>query len=452
MKGGNGIVERESVNKNLGCEKRKKMKTKNKMIALVEIAIMLCSVFLVAIPAIATEQTMQEVSASTITTASEDDYVLEIYGNANEDDTIDMRDLTYVKLIFFGKKPETELANAKYDGEINPLDFIQIKLVIVDKEKELTIVDSANRIVTLRMPIETIVVTDDNQAEFIRLLGVERKVVGIERSIPDRGYFPVMSDKPDIGNQWSGLNYELIAELNPDVAIMLGRPAPMEPVIKILNEIGVKAVCVDTIDFDKRANVIMLLGYILGKEDRAGEYIEWRGDRLSIIRERLKDLDEEDKPKTLFKDTDFRGVFGKDFTMSKTLEMAGMRNICPGRTMEVDPEWIIINNPDIILLGDWKSEYVGYKITSPVKASEDIKEETENPEFERIIAVKNGDVYEIEYMLPGTRGDIGVLYLAKIAHPLKFEDLDPVEIHKEYFEKWLRVDYQGIFFYPHSWE
>jgi iron complex transport system substrate-binding protein len=27
---------------------------------------------------------------------------LEIYGNANEDDTIDMRDLTYVKLIFFG--------------------------------------------------------------------------------------------------------------------------------------------------------------------------------------------------------------------------------------------------------------------------------------------------------------------------------------------------------------
>jgi hypothetical protein len=107
------------------------MKTKNKQLAVVEIAIVLCSVFLVAIPAIATEQTMQEVSACTVTTASEDDYVLGIYGNANEDDTIDMRDLTYVKLIFFGKKPETELADAKYDGKINPLDFIQIKLIIV---------------------------------------------------------------------------------------------------------------------------------------------------------------------------------------------------------------------------------------------------------------------------------------------------------------------------------
>ncbi|MCK4735321.1 MAG: hypothetical protein KAT65_22905, partial [Methanophagales archaeon] len=60
------------------------MKTKNssfgkaflskKRFALVEIAIVLCSVFLVALPTIAAEQT-------TIASASEDDFVLGIYGN-----------------------------------------------------------------------------------------------------------------------------------------------------------------------------------------------------------------------------------------------------------------------------------------------------------------------------------------------------------------------------------
>ncbi|MCK4731904.1 MAG: hypothetical protein KAT65_05535, partial [Methanophagales archaeon] len=64
------------------------MKTKNKQIALVEIAIVLCSLFLVTIPGIAAEQIAQEMSAGKVTTASEDDYVLGIYGNANEDDTI----------------------------------------------------------------------------------------------------------------------------------------------------------------------------------------------------------------------------------------------------------------------------------------------------------------------------------------------------------------------------
>ena len=57
------------------------------MLALLEIAVVLCSVFLVALPAIAAgpNQEMQKVSPNTITTASEDDYVLDIYGNANED-------------------------------------------------------------------------------------------------------------------------------------------------------------------------------------------------------------------------------------------------------------------------------------------------------------------------------------------------------------------------------
>jgi iron complex transport system substrate-binding protein len=42
-----------------------------------------------------------------------------IYGNANEDDVLDMRDVTYIKLVIFGKKPATTLADANYDGKIS---------------------------------------------------------------------------------------------------------------------------------------------------------------------------------------------------------------------------------------------------------------------------------------------------------------------------------------------
>ena len=67
-------------NKKLGGEKKKKMKTKNKIVAMLEIAVVLCSVFLVAtLPAIAAppDQTTQKVSASEVTIASENDYVLD---------------------------------------------------------------------------------------------------------------------------------------------------------------------------------------------------------------------------------------------------------------------------------------------------------------------------------------------------------------------------------------
>jgi iron complex transport system substrate-binding protein len=159
------IEEIESVNK-IWEGKKRKMKTKTKILVLMEIAIVLCSVFLMTLPAMANA-------------AEEDDFVLGVYGNANEDDTIDMRDLTYVKLIFFGKKPATELADAKYDGKINPLDFIQIKLIIVGKEKELTYVDILGESETVKKPINRLVNLGWNGIDVTRMLDAREIAVAV---------------------------------------------------------------------------------------------------------------------------------------------------------------------------------------------------------------------------------------------------------------------------------
>ena len=56
-----------------------------------------------------------------------------IYGNANEDEILDMRDVTYLKQVIFGKEPETTLTDANYDGKISMLDIGQTKLIILGK-------------------------------------------------------------------------------------------------------------------------------------------------------------------------------------------------------------------------------------------------------------------------------------------------------------------------------
>jgi iron complex transport system substrate-binding protein len=183
------------------------MKTKNKILALVEITVVLCSLFLVALPATAADQTMQEVStsANTITMASEDDYVLGIYGNANEDDTIDMGDVVYTKLAIFGKKPKTELCDAKYDGRINVLDVIQTNLIILGKEKEITIVDGCERIVTVKKPVQRIVCAYRKSLELAQIIKVEKdRIVGVDSAIQGEDWelqilFPEYQDIPTVG-------------------------------------------------------------------------------------------------------------------------------------------------------------------------------------------------------------------------------------------------------------
>lgn len=64
-------------------------------------------------------------------------------------------------------------------------------------------------------------------------------------------------------------------------------------------------------------------------------------------------------------------------------------------------------------------------------------------------AVKEDKLYILdEICVETTRNFVGALYLAKWLYPDLFEDLDPEEIHQEYFESWLGVSYKGIWAYP----
>jgi len=439
------------------------MKTKNKTLALLEIAIVLCSVFLVAIPAIAAEQTqeMQKASASEVTTASEDDYVLGVYGNANEDDTIDMRDLTYVKLIFFGKKPETELADAKYDGKINPLDFIQIKLIIVGKEKELTFVDAAKRTVTVKKPIERIVTMNTEAFEMIRTLKATDKVVGVSKYIvEDEVFYPGFSDYPNVGTPWS-IDYEVLLECESDVVFTYSKwpkPSALEDKLKGTD------ITVIRFDYNKPSTFVedvKKLGYILAKGEEADEFIDFYNEQMGKISERVEKLSEEDKPK-VYLEADFGGgkiyyTCGKGHGHHEILVRAGGKNIFDDVMYgkEISPEDVIARNPGIIVKYKWPADSGFDKDIDDTKGLEEIRNEIlGRPELKRVTAVENNDVYVFTWHT--TRGAaryfLGIGYLAKWFHPELFEDFDPRANYQEYLTRFqgldIDLDKKGVFVYP----
>ena len=428
------------------------------MLAVVEIAIVLCSVFLVAIPAIAADQSqeMQKVSASTITTASEDDYVLDIYGNANEDDTIDMRDLTYVKLIFFGKKPETELADAKYDGKINPLDFIQIKLIIVGKEKELTVVDSADRIVTVKKPIESIIAITDDSAEALRVLGEKDKIVGVSTAVRDeKVFFPELSEVQCVG-KWSTPDYEMILSLNPDLIISY-KSATVKYLVPQLGNTEIALVALDFYRENIMREEFEKLGYILDKREEAEKYIDFFSDTRDTIVDRVSDIPDGERVRVYLEGySDYKTyVRGKGGDVACTA--AGGINIAAdleGHYPEVDPEWVLVQDPDVIVRLTPPSKIAcGYDIDDPTEIIAKRKEVMNRPGWNRISAVENGRVYMLLYEFGcSPRVPITIAYMAKWFYPELFEDLDPKAIHQEYLTEFQGLDYDldehGVFVYP----
>lgn len=386
---------------------------------------------------------------------SASDYTLEIYGNANMDNTIDEKDVAYAEGIIAGTNQETKLADANYDGKIDEEDIAQIELIIVGEEKELTIFDSANRIVTVNKPVERVVLLSTYSAEALRILGGQNTVVGVYSYIKqDEVYFPEFSKLPDVGYP---ADYEAILSLDPDLAIVF---TAIETSVDEYAQ-NLPHVVVASLPLWKPETFLEELtktSYILGDHNEANHYIDDFHDKyINLIKERTEELSEEDRLNVYVggnRNSDLYSSLAAKSGAQQMIDLCGGRNILAdidASGVDIDPEVVMEKNPDIIIRYI-KSEDAGYQYDDPSKIKALWEDTMNRPELTNVNAVKNNRVYIIDSGLNyGLDYPVAMTYWAKLFHPDLFEDLDPKTIHQEYVTEFQGLDFDisehGIFVY-----
>jgi iron complex transport system substrate-binding protein len=208
---------------------------------------------------------------------------------------------------------------------------------------------------------------------------------------------------------------------------------------------------------------VKIFGELFNKREKAKELIDWYHGYIDLIRERTRGIDSSEKPKTMlysYPDSYYPAVkvsTGKSGNHAMIAD-AGGNNLAKDLnsttdTAEVDREWILSENPDIIIgsvtAATNRSGYsadetkaFGYMHRVLDKLLVDQAIRTTN-------AAKEGKVYiTCTDLNRGPMQAAGTAYMAKILHPDLFKDLDPEAILKEYFDKWQGIPYQGIYIYP----
>ncbi|MGP8331771.1 MAG: ABC transporter substrate-binding protein [Methanosarcinaceae archaeon] len=391
--------------------------------------------------------------------AAASDYTLGIFGNANEDDTIDVQDVEYAGGIILGLNDQAQLADSKYDEHVNILDLTQIELIILGEEKELTLIDAAERIVTVKKPMEGNIVSFGTYTpEILRILGEEDKLVAVNKYVKSNEiYFPQISKLPSIGSSYSP-DLEVVASLNPGLVLAwTTKPERIEKLVEI-----VPSDCtVVSLMFYKPENMveeIEKLSYILGKRNEAKSYIDdFHNEYIDLIKARTEDIPNEERPEIYIEsDRDEKyQTWAAGSAANGFIVISGGRNIfadTPGDgSVNVDPEKVVGKNPDIII------KYIdsvdaGYEFDDPSKM-ELLRESIINrPELSNIKAVTNNAVYVMDKdPIYGPDYPVAIAYWAKWSHPDLFEDLDPQAIHQKYIDI-QGLDYNlndhGVFIYP----
>ncbi|HJH31187.1 MAG TPA: hypothetical protein C5S50_03150 [Methanosarcinaceae archaeon] len=396
--------------------------------------------------------------------AASGEYTLGIFGNANEDDTIDLKDVEYTTSLVLGLGDQTQLADAKYDNKVDILDVTQIELIMLGKEKELTLIDSGDRTVTVKKPIESTVICFPHVLETLRSLNVPMdSITGMARHYPeyDPGFFPEISEIADVGDRWTP-DVEVILTIKPDVVIFTALSAYTDTTqtVNALESAGIKVLCFNLNTLELYPEEVEKLGYVFNRQNEAAEFLDWREKILSSIEEKVKNIPDEDRPRVYFeaasKDNSYN-IYGKYAYIAMT-GGADIFSDQPGQYMTVDPEAIADRNPEIIIKVGGTAG--GYDLNAANTSElENARMEIMNRDIlQHVSAVRDENVHVITVHLLSFFGDSGcrnflqIPYQAKWFQPELFEDLDPEAIHQEYLTRFQGLDIDlnetGVFVYP----
>lgn len=394
------------------------------------------------------------VSQPILMVEANENYPLGIFGNANEDDAIDMRDVTYTESIILGIIPHRQLADANYDGNVDMLDVTQTELIIMRKEKTLMLLDERGDVITVHKPVKRLIPEHITSLAAMRVLDAEDIIVGIDSGAKDymgSVFLQDLEELPKIGT-YGHSDYEAILRLNPDLLIAYRCRTSQEklPGVTVFYAGYGEPYPPEHLTVDMRK-----LGYILDRIDEAEEYINWHNGYIDMIKERIAGLSEAEKPR-VYAFYPLLGLY-KCRGNYPPCEIAGGISIGsdlgPGFATAVDPEWVIEQNPDVIL-GVTIPKHGAY---DAVDASELIAERDDilnRPELANVNAVKNRNIYFLNAYALGLYPNyiLSIAYYAKWFHPDLFEDLDPQAMHQEYLDRFqnigIDVREHGMYVYP----
>ena len=369
--------------------------------------------------------------------AAASDYTLDVFGNANEDNTINMQDVTYTELIILEYRDPTGLADGKYDHRINMQDVTQIELIILGREKEMTVLDVTDRIVTINKPVERIASSSMMQdIRTICALGAADRVVGVPNvmtgDVTDDFpaiymVHPELAELPIAGNPYyGGPNLEVIASLEPNLVLVSYADADAVQEATGIPTIDAHA-AEPILDFEE----LMLMGYVLNEQERVKELISYYNEKLDEVRDVTSDIPDDKKPKVYLA---FWGELTYTPAFYDPVEIAGGEYAAEGSApgpygsfmWQVSKEQIIAWNPDVILLHGAMTEILS------------IEDVLSDPDLQSVSAVQKEKVYSTRGYWWGWDPATGVVesfYMAKLFHPDEFADLDVEEVGNEILEE-----------------
>lgn len=296
-----------------------------------------------------------------------------------------------------------------------------------------TVTDDVGRDVTFDEPVDKAVVFNSYNSDTIIALGKRDAIVGVDEATRQRLEFAFTEDDV-VGPDFSELNYEHIAQLDPDVVI-LPRNGAWEEASRQLEQFDIPVLVSTVWDPSKWEFNVDLLGTVFGAPEKKDEILAFTDDIRNLVADRVKGAD---RPIVYYEDDPFVSA-NKENARTFSIQAAGGKNLYSdvvqaggkaGLGAEVDPVDVLAAQPQVIFK-EIGTAFAGSPQGDFQRARTELLDRSGWSDFP---AVKDNRVYVYNAWAQELAGrTFQQLYFAKWIHPDLFADIEP----SEYVNTWL---------------
>ncbi|MDA3898101.1 MAG: ABC transporter substrate-binding protein [Desulfobacteraceae bacterium] len=289
-------------------------------------------------------------------------------------------------------------------------------------ENRRTITDMTGRQVTISGEVNRIIPTFKPVTLCILSLGLQNKIVGIDshskRDQLTRAVFPEVEKLKGVGSKSTGLNFETIVSLKPDLVVLYAQKDG-RVLADRLAVMGIPAVIILPESFDSVKKSLEIIARAAGNLEKAKQIEAVMDTMLDQVAARIKTIPMAERKTGYFASP--RGLFSTatgNMLQDEIMGRAGIINVAHdlnGYFQDISPEQFIAWNPDIVIL----SRNLGRQTLKRLN----------NPALSQVRAIRTKAIYRFPCNLapwdfPSPLSVLGTLWVAKTIYPGLFADTD----------------------------
>lgn len=245
---------------------------------------------------------------------------------------------------------------------------------------------------------------------------------------------PALADATDVGSPWSGLNFETIASLDPDVVFLEAwanndeNRAMHQDIIDQIEALDIPVVAMmspsnfEEANLDRAWEIVNLVGAVYERSDDTDEVIATIEAGIADVTERIPEMSDGERPEAaIFATTNY--LMGPDSVQSYLLtEVLGAQNLAEGvgAFIPISSEQLLALDPEaLVVIG-----HEGYLSVDQIRAGENIGLDWST--LGELTALQNDRVVDLGYdeWRPTIETPIAMLKMAAMLYPEEFADVD----------------------------